>query len=169
MADRSTNSEVDQLSKLKDLVDEVKICSLVTQSGNDKKLSARPMSTAKVEEDGVIWFFTNEFSGKVNEISHDSEVLLAYASPAKNSYLNVIGKASVSQDKAKMQELWNPILKAWFPEGLDDPKLALISVTPREAEYWDGSSSKLVVAFGMLKAALTGGKYNEGEHGKISL
>jgi general stress protein 26 len=57
----------------------------------------------------------------------------------------------------------------WFPEGLDDPELALIKVSPVNAEYWDSSSNKMVVLFSMVKAALTGTRYKEGEHGKLKL
>ena len=66
-----------------------------------------------------------------------------------------------------MKELYNPAIKAWFPQGLDDPNLALLKVTPLQAEYWDSSSSKMITLLQMAKAIATGEKYNEGQHGKI--
>ena len=68
-----------------------------------------------------------------------------------------------------MKELWSSILKAWFPLGLNDPDIILIKVTPNEVNYWDSSSSTMVVLFNMLKAIATGKEYEEGEHGKINL
>jgi general stress protein 26 len=79
------------------------------------------------------------------------------------------GSATLSDDKAKMKELWSAILKAWFPLGLEDPEIVLIKVIPNEVNYWDSSSSKMVELFNMLKAIVTGEEYSEGEHGKITL
>jgi len=67
-----------------------------------------------------------------------------------------------------MKELWSSILKAWFPLVLDDPDMILIKVKPSEVNYWDSSSSKMVLLFNMLKAIVTGKEYDEGEHGKIN-
>ena len=73
------------------------------------------------------------------------------------------------KDRAKIEELWNPILKAWFPEGLDDPSLCLLKVTVEEAEYWDSPNSKLVQIAGFVKALVTGQAAKGGENEKISL
>ena len=157
-----------QLEKFKELINEIKTCILITKTDTGK-LRGRPMATAHIDEDGSIWFFTNEYSGKVEEISHQDEILLSYSFPSKNSYVVLSAKATLSDDREKMKQLWNPLMKAWFPEGLNDPKILLVKADPEEAEYWDSSSNKIVILFNMLKAALTGKKYDEGEHGKISV
>ena len=158
----------EQMEKFKELINEVRTCIFITKSG-EGKLKGRPMAAAKVEDDGSIWFFTNEYSGKVAEVSHESEIFLTFSSPSKNSYVVLTANATLSDDKAKMKELWNPFTKAWFPEGLDDPKILLIKADPKEVEYWDNSSNKVVVLFNMIKAAVTGKQYSEGEHGKLSV
>ena len=79
-------------------------------------------------------------------------------------------EAKDAKDRAKAEELWNPMVKAWFPGGLDDPHLALIKVTIQSAEYWDSDASKMRQFFEMAKAAFTGDKPKElGEHGKVEL
>ncbi len=157
----------EQLEKFKELVNEIDTCMMVTKTA-EGKLAARPMSNAKVDDDGSIWFFTNEFSGKVEEISHKNEIFLTYASPSKNSYLSFNAIASLNDDKEKIKALWSPAMKAWFPNGVDDPKILLIKADPQEAEYWDGSSNKITVLFAMVKAAITG-KYTDGEHGTLTV
>ncbi len=154
------------LKKFKDLVNEIKITALITHSQKEG-LKGRPMSTAGVDASGDLWFFTNEFSGKVAEIASNNEVILSYASRSDNSYVIVKGKSELVDDKNKMQALWNPVLKVWFPEGLNDPSIMLLKVEPGEVEFWDGSSNKIVVVFKMLKAFLSGDEYNDGEHKKI--
>src|SRR5208337_4347672 len=51
-------------------------------------------------------------------------------------YVSFTGHASVVQDREKMQDLWCPAYRAWFPRGLDDPELALLRVDVERAEYW---------------------------------
>jgi general stress protein 26 len=73
------------------------------------------------------------------------------------------------KDRAKIEELWNPVHQAWFPEGLDDPSLCLLKVSVEQAEYWEGTSSTLVQLFGMVKAIATGQEADYGENEKIKL
>lgn len=156
------------LKKLTELVDEVKICMFATIH-EDYTLSSRPMQTIKADDNGSLWFFTNEYSGKVDDVSKDNAVYLMYSHPGKNTYLHVKGKCSITNDKDKMEELWSPVVKAWFPKGLEDPALALLKVDTDEASYWDGSSSKLVVFYKMIKAIAKGETPDEGEFGTLKV
>jgi len=164
----STASKTDPIKFLKDKVEDVRIAMLVTVNQNHE-IHSRPMGTADLDKEGNIWFFTNEYSSKVDEISHENKVVVTYSNPNNNTYLSIKGTASLVDDREKMKQLWNPIIKAFFPDGLDDPKLTLLKVDTEEAEYWDSNSSKMVVAFQMLKAAITGERYDQGDHGKIEL
>jgi len=163
-----TASKAEQIKFLKDKVEDVRIAMLVTVNANHE-IHSRPMGTAKLDEEGNIWFFTNEYSSKVDEISHENKVVVTYSNPSNNTYLSIKGTASIVDDRGKMKKLWNPIIKAFFPDGIDDPKLTLLKVDTEEAEYWDSNSSKMVVGFQMLKAAITGERYDQGDHGKIQL
>lgn len=156
------------IEKLKDMVEDVRICMFNTVSLEDE-MGSRPMATAKIEDDGSIWFFTSEYSPKSKEISKENNVLLAYSDPSKNTYVTVKGKASFVDDREKKKEYWSPFVKAWFPDGVDDPKLILIKVDAEEVEYWDSSSSKLVVLFSTLKAIVTGDQPDVGKHDKMKI
>lgn len=116
-----------------------------------------------------IWFFTKDDTPKVDELQNNTQVNLSYADPDDSLYVSVSGRASVIKDKAKAAELWNPALKAWFPQGLEDPHLVLIKVEADMAEYWDSPSNRMVQLFGMVKAAITGEEYRQGENKKINL
>ena len=156
------------VKKLADKIEEVKVAMLATVQ-EDRSLYSRPMQTIQVDEQGNLWFFTNEHSEKVDDVSNDNTVYLMYAHPGQNTYLHVKGKASVVRDKEKIKELWSPVVKAWFPKGLEDPELALLKVETSEASYWDSSSNKFVVFFNMLKAIATGTTPNQGEFGKLDV
>ncbi|GGH05387.1 pyridoxamine 5'-phosphate oxidase family protein [Mucilaginibacter phyllosphaerae] len=161
-------SKTESLKYFKDKVNEVKTAMLTTYTP-EKGFHSRPMGTADVDNEGNIWFFTNEYSPKASEISVENTVSLTYSDVKNHTYLSVVAEAELVDDKAKMKELWNPFIQAFFPEGVDDPKLILLKVKPTDAEYWDSSSSSMVVLFNMLKAVVGGKQYDEGKHGKIDL
>jgi len=161
-------SKTESLKYFKDKVNEVKTAMLTTYN-SENGFNSRPMGTADVDEEGNIWFFTNEYSPKVSEISVENTVSLTYSDIKNHTYLSVVAEAEIVDDREKMKTLWNPFIQAFFPKGLDDPKLTLLKVTPTDAEYWDSSSSSMVVLFNMLKAVVQGKQYDEGKHGKIDL
>jgi general stress protein 26 len=157
----------ESIAKLKDLIESIDFAMLTTVNGG--QLRSRPMSTQKFELDGDLWFFTSDQTHKIEEIEQDSRVNVAYSKPEDNVYVSVSGRAELVKDKKKIEELWNPILKAWFPEGLDDPTLALLKISVEEAEYWDSPNSKIVQLYGFVKAIVTGEAAKGGDHGKVSL
>ena len=161
-------SSEDAVKKFKDLVESVNICMFTTLDDNNTIFS-RPMSTVKIDDEGNAWFFTNEYSEKIQEVSRDNTVTLIYAHPGKNVYVSVKGSCTIIVNKKQIQELWNPLLKAWFPLGIDDPKLCLIKVTTEDAYFWNSHSSKMVVYFKMLKAIANKERYEEKDAGKLKL
>lgn len=151
-----TRSTENSLAKLKELIDDIKVASLVTMEA-DGTLRSRPMGTQSMEADTAeLWFFTNDYSGKVENVLVHPQVCVTYAAPDKNRYVSVSGSAELVRDMDKIKQLWNPMLKAWFPQGIDDPDLALLRVDIVSAQFWDGPSSKLVQLYALVKAIATG-------------
>ncbi len=99
----------------------------------------------------------------------DDQVNLSFADPGDNAYVSVSGTAQILRDRQKMEALWNPIYKAWFPDGLDDPNLTLLKISTTQAEYWDSPNGKVVQLVGFAKAMLTGKQAEVGESQKVSL
>lgn len=160
--------EQEAIDKFRDLADAVNICMFTTVD-NEHNVMSRPMWTADIDEEGNAWFFTNEFSEKIQEVSKDNIVNLIYAHPGKNIYVNVKGTCNVLIDRKKMEELWKPSMKTWFPEGLDDSKICLVKVTTENAFYWNTNASKMSLFFQTIKAIAKGEKYKEEETGKLNL
>ena len=154
---------------LAELIHGVRVAMLTTVR-SDGSLHTRPMWTHQSkpsEFDGTLWFFTSTRAPKTDEVQQDAQVSLSYASPDKDDYVAVSGRARIVRDRAKIRELWNPTLKAWFPDGVDDPDIALLQVTVTRAESWDTPGSRLVQAVGFTKAVLTGQKYRPGHNEKL--
>ena len=156
------------IEKFRDLVKDVTVCMFTTVDENHE-LTSRPMFTSSVDDEGNVWFFTNEFSEKINEVSKDNLVHLIYSHPVKNIYVDVKGTCSLIIDKKKMEQLWDSTLKNWFPEGLDDPKICLVKVATETAYFWNNSSSKMGLLFQMIRSIAKGDQYKETEKGKLDL
>jgi general stress protein 26 len=82
-------------------------------------------------------------------------VSLGYADPAKHVYVAVSGSGSLLRDIQKAKQLWSVEQRAYYPEGPEDGRLALLRVRIERAEYWiaPGRTSYLVAA---ATAAATG-------------
>jgi general stress protein 26 len=158
----------ENVKKLRDIVKRVKVAMLTTVTP-EGHLRSRPMMPQKLEFDGDLWFFTRVDSVKVDEICQYRQVNVSYAEPGEQVYLSVSGTAQLVRDWAQMNELWDPIYETWFPEGLDDPELALIKVNVDQAEYWDAPTNALVQWAGLARAVITGRRYNEGQFQQIKL
>lgn len=160
------------LQKLQELVKGIHICMMTTVA-KDGSMDSRPMAPQQmdklVESGGTLWFLTRDTSEKVEEVQEDRHVTLTFAEPSNSKYITMKGKASISQDKAKIHDLWNNMYKAWFPGGEDDPQIAVMRVDVQGADYWEASSSKLVVYAKYLAAAVTGGKVPVGESGHVAV
>jgi PPOX class probable F420-dependent enzyme len=154
-------------ARLRGLIEDIDFCMLTTVEP-DGSLHSRPMSTQAMDEEGCLWFFTSTDSAKAREIRADEHVNLSYARPKEMRYVSVSGTAEVVRDAAKNRELWKPVYKTYFPEGLEDPSLGLLKVHVHEAEFWDDSANRMVKFFKFVKSAATGTPY-EADHGKITL
>ena len=141
--------------KLYDLIDDIRICMMST-TDEEGHIVSRPMYALKPDEAGDLWFFTRLASPKVREFGADGQVNLAFSHPGKQHYVSVSGCAEVVRDKRKIDEKWAEPMRTWFPDGKDDPQLALVRVHPQSGEYWDSPSSAVVYLYGYVKASLTG-------------
>ena len=154
--------------KLGELIQDVKVAMLTTMT-DEGHLRSRPMQSVQRHFDGDLWFFTAHHSGKVEEVQKEHQVNCAFVDLEKNVYVSVSGLANLVTNREKAREYWNPALKAWFPDGLDDPELALLQVRVEEAEYWDTPTSTFVHIAGFVKAVATGQTYQPGENEKVNV
>jgi general stress protein 26 len=155
------------LEKFKKLVKEINVCMFITNNRDENH--TRPMATIECDEEGVLWFFTDIRSIKVEEVSTDHTVHLVYSHPGKESYADVWGEATVVTDRQAVVDKWSPIVKAWFPDGIDDPNLGLLKVRPTHVYYWDAETGKMVQFLKMAASVVTGSRLADGAEGKIEL
>lgn len=153
---------------LADKIKGIRIAMMTTVEA-DGTLRSRPMATQDVEFNGELWFFTQAEAPKVGQVEQHSKVNISYAKPDDNLFVSVSGTAELVRDRKKIDEYWKPLYKAWFPNGKEDPQLALLKVNVESAEYWDAPSGKTGGLFVALKGLTSGGKDATGEDVKMDL
>ena len=165
----TTDRKNQSIDKIRDLIKDINFCMLTTLD-EDGCLRSRPMAVnGEVEANGDMWFFTYGSSHKVTEVNKNSHVNVSFAAPDKQCYVSLCGTAELITERAKLQERWKPELKAWFPQELEEPDIALLKVSATNAEYWDAPASWVAKAVGFVKAATTGEPDNSAEHAKVDL
>ena len=163
-----TDSRHEHIAQLAALIKDVEV-AMFTTTGVDGRLYSRPLGTQQVEFDGDLWFATGADSPKVAEIALNPRVNVAYASPSKNTYVSVAGTARIVDDRAKIEALWSPAMKLFFPGGKDDPNLRLIHVQAESAEYWDGPGTLLGKALAFVLSAVEDEPDRLGDNGFVDL
>ncbi|UXI67047.1 pyridoxamine 5'-phosphate oxidase family protein [Tahibacter amnicola] len=147
------DSHADAVKTLARLIKDVKIAMLTTVSPEGKLIS-RPLGTQEVAFDGDLWFIIHAGSAKVAEIAANPHVCVAYADISGNTYVSVSGRASVIDDRQRVEKYWSPVMKPFFPQGKDDPEIRLLRVEVDSAEYWDGPGTLVGKALYLAVAAL---------------
>jgi general stress protein 26 len=165
---KTPESQDESLAKIQDIIKEIRI-AMLSSTGEDGRIYSRPMATQESRFQGELWFLTRKDSGKVDEIRHDSHVNVTYADTKNSTFVSLSGRADVNSDRSKIHELWNPLYKAWFPNGEEDPEIAVLRVVVEDAEYWDAPSNALARNYQVLKAVVTKGSSPVGEHAHVTL
>lgn len=163
-------TDANKLQRLSELIKDIHI-AMMTTVDSEGRLHSRPMGYQHPKEGftGTLYFFTRQSSHKVSELEWDHEVNVSFANPKAQDYVSFAGTARLSYDRTKMDELWNPAYRAWFPDGLDDPDLALIVINPRSIEYWESPNGTAIQVLGFLRAAVSGMRMQAGENVKIDM
>jgi general stress protein 26 len=148
-----------------ELMKKIGFAMLVTQDGS--KLRARPMSAYVDREADAVYFLSDARQHKDDEIRQNPNVNLSFADAGDQKYVSVSGTASVSNDRAKIKELFTTTAKAWW-DNADDPNIRVLKFSPDEAEYWD-SPGTVISYVKMATAAVTGSRPDIGTNRKVAI
>ena len=130
--------------------------------------AARPMSVQEVDDDGNLWFLSAADSHTNLELAENPAVRLFFQGSEHAGFLTLTGRATVSRDKRRIEELWEPVLKTWFTEGEDDPRITVIKVEPEGGYYWDNKHGSIVAGIKMLVGAAIGKTLDDSIEGRLA-
>jgi general stress protein 26 len=117
---------------------------------------------------GTLFFFADNRSPKIHELSADPTVSLFFQNDADSCYMQLDGSAAVDHDRPRMRELYTPVLRTWFPEGLDDPNLTLIRFDAVSGAYWESPGGILQAMTAYATSVVTGAPGKSGRSGTLS-
>jgi general stress protein 26 len=163
MRDAMEGSNLEEDRKhLAELVKDFRTAMLVT-CNEAHEMHARPLTIAEAHDDSTLYFPTGADSGKVAAVEAMPHVNVTMQEGSK--FVSLAGMARISQDRALIERLWSDTWKLWFPDGKDDPNIAIVIVEPHSAEYWDNSGTKGIrYMFSAAKAALSSEQPTRAEH-----
>ncbi|MBD1996454.1 pyridoxamine 5'-phosphate oxidase family protein [Leptolyngbya sp. FACHB-541] len=165
----TSSDRSDQIRKLRDMVKDIDY-GMLTTIDTDGSLHSRPMAVNKqIEFDGDLWFFTYADSHKVLEVQQHQQVNVSFSAPDRQQYVSMSGVAELVRDRKRLELMWQPDLKAWFPKGLEEPGIALIKVNVNKAEYWDAPAGWVAKTIGLAKSIATGERSNPADNVKLDL
>jgi general stress protein 26 len=153
-----------ELTHVAKLIEGIPIAMLTTLDA-DGALASRPMTALEMDDQGALWFFIDVLSSKVD---HLRVVNLSFTDRDKGAYVSLSGHGEIDSDRARIKSLWTVFAKPWFPSGPDSDNLALLKFVPDSADFWDGPSSTMVRAFGMIASVIAGKPVAMGKHGSHS-
>lgn len=158
----------EDIDHLQNLIRGIRIAMMTTVC-RDGSLCSRPMATQGSQFDGGLWFFTKADSAKVGGVEEEGQVNLTYEKSLESVFVSLSGRATLVQDRQQIEKLWTEDLKAWFPEGVNDPQLALLRVDVSKWAYWDAQSSAMSEHSGCLDDAPAEVVPDHGDHRRLDI
>jgi general stress protein 26 len=125
------------------------------------------MTAIEIDIDGYLWFFSSLQSELVADVSMQPSANVSFAEPKESFYLSLAGHAQFVKDRAQYEEIWKPVVRPWFPRGVDDPDLVLMRFQITDAMYWSSEMNRMVKLMKLVTAAATGERPAVGIHGRI--
>ena len=167
-ANRRDLSGLDAVERLRDMAQDADSCFFVTQGGLSDNRGVRPMSVREADDAGHLWFLSASDSHKNAEIEANPAVKLYFQKNAHAGFLEVEGHAEIVLDRQRIKDLWNFMLKTWFTEGEDDPRITAIRVTPRRGYYWDNKHGDAVAGAKVVVGAVIGKTLDDSIEGVLT-
>ena len=168
-ATRADLSGVEAVRQIKEIVGKAQTCFFCTAVSTGGSSAARPMNVRQVDDEGNLWFLSANDSHKNAELARDSTVKLYFQGSPHSDFLQLNGHATISRDTAKIKELWEFVIKTWFTEGVDDPRITVIKFVPTEGYYWDTKHGDAIAGIKMLIGATLGKTMDDSVEGKVQI
>ena len=128
---------------------------------------SRPLSARVRRAEHAVYFLVDVDGDKNGQVEHFPSVSCAWADNGNYKYVVMSGAARVTNDRAKITELWTDFDKAWWDDAAD-PSIRLVTFTPDEGELWD-SPGKAIALVKMVVGAVTGAAPKMGDNARVAL
>lgn len=127
-----------------------------------------PMSHQAEAEAGKLWFITAKGTDLARALAGgDKDAVHVVSDEGKGLFARIHGTLALSDDRAKLDELWSVVASSWFKDGKQDEDVQLLRFDLAEAEVWVTGGS-LSFIYQIAKSKVTGDEPDMGEHFTLS-
>lgn len=161
----ANGNDTGDIDRVWELMRKIGYAMLITHDG--ERMRGRPMTAYVERSEGAVYFLTDARQHKDEEIARAPAVNLSFADISSQKYIWISGTAVVSNDRAKIAELFATPARAWW-DSAEDPNIRVLKITPADAEFWD-SPGKLVAYTKMAAAVVTGTRPDIGDNRKVAM
>ena len=117
---------------------------------------AQPMTAFREAETGTIWFFTRDDTDLARDVAKGGQKgMFTYGSKDQEVWACFHGSLSISRDQSVIDEHWNPIVAAWYPDGKEDRHLTILRFDADDGRVWVNRGGLVRFAFEIARANLT--------------
>lgn len=155
------------IEKVKELVAQSPNCFFCTTPLPGHEGGVRPMNVRQVDGTGRLWFLSASDSHQNAELGRDSTAKLFFQGSKHSDFLYLTGQGTISTDRQKIGELWEPVLSTWFTGGIDDPRITVIQFVATDGYYWDTKHGPMVAGMKMFIGAMLGKTLDDSIEGTI--
>lgn len=115
----------------------------------------QPMTHFADAKEGVIWFITSRETDLSKEIGQGASAQYSLVGKKHDLHAALAGRITPSDDQAKLDELWSPVVAAWFEGGREDPNVQLLRFAPSTAKVHASTGSAVHFGIEIARANLS--------------
>jgi general stress protein 26 len=113
------------------------------------------MAASHEEGTNSLWIYAKTDSDLVTKLrGGHNEAHFHVVGKDHDYHACVKGTLRENNDKAKIEQFWNPMVAAWYEGGQDDPTLCLLQYDLKDGEVWGSTGSSMKFGWEIAKANL---------------
>lgn len=128
----------------------------------------QPMTAYLDRDSDVIWVYSSKDTDLVREAAGGRHAMFTFHAEKKGLWACVGGELTETYDRTRLEKDWSPILAAWYPDGKDDPNLAMLRFDLHDAEIWIERKGPLKFLWETAKANVTRDLPDWGQKGEVN-
>jgi len=164
--EKNADTDVSLKEKIEDLSSFVSDCKfgMMTTRSTTGQLVSRCMALAGKESGGIdLIVHTNTETGKTDDLESDPHTNVCFLN-SSGEWASISGTTAVITDRDVVKKYYSTSLKAWVGDlgdgthdgGPQDPRIALITVSPKQIQYTISSKNMVTMAVELAKGIITG-------------
>ena len=127
----------------------------------------QPMTAFAEPESNSLWFYTRSDTALAR--ASEPGVNAMFVLMADDMQACIGGELKLRWDSLHRDKYWNAAVAAWYPQGKDDPELAMMRLACHDAQVWLNEAGPMKFGWEIAKANLVGSEPHLGSSTNLRL